>query len=193
MSQDDSGDGSKFQNPKLSEKVTVSENLTSKSKVIIGSLEQTDLYVEAQFNPKELEIGQTVTWQKPPEANKSRAKNNKTSGVNLEFQGAEGRTLTLDLLFDGYEEKNPRSVKVSQQVEKLQAMASVRKKGSTKEEEKRPHRCIVVWGTVLPKFMCVIESLSIKYLMFSPDGEPLRAQCTVKVKEADFAKPAGKK
>ena len=30
----------------------------------------------------------------------------------------------------------------------------------------------------------VIESLSTKYSMFSSEGEPLRATCTVKLKEA---------
>ena len=34
-------------------------------------------------------------------------------------------------------------------------------------------------------FRCVIESLSTKYTMFSDQGVPLRATCTVKLKEAD--------
>lgn len=190
----DGGDGSKFLNPPRKEKgaISITESLTSTTKIVIGSLEKPDLYVEAQFNPKELEVTQNVPWQKPAEANKSRAKNNKSSGVNLEFQGAEGRGLTLDLLFDGYESANKRSVNVVDEVTKLQELASVRVKGSTKEDEKRPHRCLVVWGKVLPSFKCVIESLSVKYLMFSADGVPLRAQCTVKLKEADFKKAGDK-
>jgi hypothetical protein len=44
---------------------------------------------------------------------------------------------------------------------------------------------VVAWGDRgLPKFQCVIESLSTKYSMFSSDGQPLRATCTVKLKEA---------
>jgi len=31
----------------------------------------------------------------------------------------------------------------------------------------------------------VIESLSTKYMMFDDGGNPLRATCTVKLKEAD--------
>ena len=34
-------------------------------------------------------------------------------------------------------------------------------------------------------FRCVIESLSTKYTMFDDKGAPLRATCTVKLKEAD--------
>jgi hypothetical protein len=37
----------------------------------------------------------------------------------------------------------------------------------------------------VPTFKCVIESLSVKYTMFSDQGVPLRATCTVKLKEAD--------
>jgi hypothetical protein len=43
---------------------------------------------------------------------------------------------------------------------------------------------VVSWGGALPKFECVIESLSTKYTMFSSEGMLLRATCTVKLKEA---------
>ena len=44
---------------------------------------------------------------------------------------------------------------------------------------------MVSWGGAkLPNFECVIESLSIKYSMFSSEGDPLRATATVKLKEA---------
>jgi hypothetical protein len=186
--------GSNFRNPPLSKSVSIKEGMTSPTKIIIGSLEKPELYVEAQFNPKEIEVAQNVPWQKPQEANKSNAKNNATSGVNLEFQGTEGRSLTLDLLFDNFEEgNNSRSVSVVDMVKRLQELASVRELGSTQEDKKRPHRCLVVWGEVLPGFKCVISSLSVKYLMFSPQGVPLRAQCTVKVMEADFVSAAKKK
>jgi uncharacterized membrane protein YgcG len=57
--------------------------------------------------------------------------------------------------------------------------------GSTDENKRRPHRCVVTWGLTVPGFRCVIESLSTKYTMFSEQGIPLRATCTVKLKEAD--------
>ena len=54
-----------------------------------------------------------------------------------------------------------------------------------RQEERRPHHCIVTWGDGgLPRFDCVIESLSIKYTMFDTNGSPLRATATVKLKEA---------
>ncbi len=194
-----------FKNPPLTKDLQASEKMKSPKKVVLGSLEDPDLVVEAQFNPKELEISQNVPWNKPQEANKSNARRGtqakatsatSTSGINLEFGGTEGRTLTLDLMFDNFERDmtGSRQVDVAKMVTRLQAMASVKTTGATQEADKRPHRCLLVWGEVLPAFKCVIASLSVKYLMFSADGIPLRAQCTVKLMEADFvsAKTKGK-
>lgn len=168
-------------------------------KVMIGSLDDPSLIVEAMWNPKELEVSRTVPWAKPNQANKSSKRGQQASsgseqGVHLEFTGAEGRSLTLELLFDGYEtEGDAKKKPVSVLVEDLEKMAQVRVPNSKKEEEKRPHHCIIVWGAVLPGFKCVIESLSTKYTMFSSDGRPLRATCTLKVKEADIVSVAKKK
>ena len=144
--------------------------------VSIASCDNTGLQVEAQFNPKELQIDKTVPWQKKSQANKSG-----DTGIQLEFTGADGRSMTLELLFDGYE----NNVDVSGKVDKLNQMASVLEPNSADETRRRPHLCVVKWGATVPKFTCVIESLSTKYTMFSDQGVPLRATCTVKLKEAD--------
>jgi hypothetical protein len=103
----------------------------------------------------------------------------------LEFTGAEGRSLTLELLFDAFEGKgSPRSVDVQGNVAKLEKLAAVRDPTSKDDMKRRPHHCVVVWDNVLPRFECVIENLSTKYSMFDSDGTPLRATCTVKLKEA---------
>src|SRR5690606_36879062 len=77
-------------------------------KVMIGSIDDPSLFVQAMWNPKELEITRTVPWQKPNQANKSNSRGRQSGagdeqGIHMEFQGAEGRSLTLELLFDGYE------------------------------------------------------------------------------------------
>lgn len=186
-------DGSSKFKPVPVRPATSSDN-PSVGKVMIGSLDDSSLFVEAQFNPKELEVTRTVPWDKTNEANRSNARgrqNNQSDaqGIHLEFKGAEGRAVSLELLFDGYE----GAVDVAQCVKKLQDLASVRQAGATKEDLKRPHRCVVVWGNVLPSFKCVIDSLSTKYTMFDKDGKPLRATCTVKLKEADVVSVAKKK
>jgi hypothetical protein len=144
--------------------------------VTIGSADDKSLHVEAQYNPATLQVDRNVPWQKNAQSNKAPEK-----GIQLEFTGAEGRSMTLELTFDGYEQKQS----IAEKVDKLNAMASVRKAGSSNENERRPHLCLVKWGATIPSFRCVIESLSTKYTMFSDAGVPLRATCTVKLKEAD--------
>lgn len=135
----------------------------------------TGLVVKAQYNPKELQVDKSVPWQKNPHASKTPEK-----GIQLEFTGAEGRSLSVELLFDGFEEKKS----VAKYITVLNTLASPLDAGSKDENKRRPHHCVVTWGA-LPSFRCVIESLSVKYTMFSAGGAPLRATCTVKLKEAD--------
>lgn len=149
-------------------------------RISIASLDD-DTSVTAQYNPKELQVDKSVPWSKVNQAN-----NANTQGIHLEFTGAEGREITVELLFDGYETGSS----IAGQVAALETLSSVWKPNSKKENERRPHRCVAKWGSTLPAFRCVIESLSTKYTMFSPDGVPLRATCTVKLKEADVVSMA---
>jgi phage protein U len=148
----------------------------------IGSTDD-DTTVKAQYNPKELQIDRNVPWQKKNQANQANP-----TGLHLEFTGAEGRTMSVELLFDEYE--TGASGKVVQAIKDLNWMASVLNSTSTKEDQRRPHLCLATWGTTVKGFKCVIESLSTKYTMFSADGAPLRATCTVKLKEADVVSKA---
>jgi Contractile injection system tube protein/Phage P2 GpU len=147
------------------------------AKISIGSLDEAGISVDAQYNPKELQIDKSVPWQKHNKAN--------ANGLQLEFTGAEGRTMSIDLLFDGYEE----NASIQDSVAVLETLATVREPNSSEDEMRRPHHCVVVWGTVMGggdnKFKCVIEQISTKYTMFSQGGIPLRATVTLKLKEAE--------
>jgi hypothetical protein len=148
--------------------------------------------VKAQYNPGTLEISQNVPWKKPEAASKGgqQAKGPpKDDNFNaLEFTGAEGRSMTLELLFDAFE-GGTDAVDVLASVQALENLAAVRDPTNTEEKMRRPHHCVVVWGETLKNskgenFKCVIENLTTKYTMFDPNGKPLRATCTVKLKEA---------
>jgi hypothetical protein len=168
----------------------MSDYSTAKGKITIKSLDD-HTEVKAQFNPKELQIDRTVPWSPTGETNRANnqptdsAKNN--HGINLEFTGAQGRSLSVELLFDGYETSADPGfhVDVLEQVGKLEHLAAVIEPGAQQEDKRRPHHCVANWGGSLRAFRCVIESLSTKYTMFDADGNPLRATCTVKLKEAD--------
>lgn len=172
--------------------------MTDTAKLKIWSLDKPDdstCKITAQYNPKELEIGQNVPWKKPDAATQEgsqKAKAKEKDPIALEFVGAEGRTITVELLFDNYEKTTVSNGVVTHDptpiidaVAVLTKLTSVIDPGTTKEEDRRPHQCMVVWGSTLPKFKCVIESFTTKYTMFGPKGEPLRATCTVKLKEAN--------
>ncbi|HTL35986.1 MAG TPA: hypothetical protein VL326_22805 [Kofleriaceae bacterium] len=160
------------------------------AKFWIMSLDENSLHVAAQFNPKELQIDRAVPWSPPGEAGKSNSKT--PGGVDLEFTGAKGRSLTVELLFDQYEEdaQGQFTTSVKDNVNTLETLASVRKPGSKEEKFRRPHHCVCSWGTALRstegnKFKCVIESIATKYTMFDSNGDPLRATVTLKLTEAD--------
>ena len=146
------------------------------AKLSIGSLDNPNLSVEAHYNPKELGYQRNVPWAAHPLAAKGAV-----DQLDVEFTGAQPRTMELEFFFDRFETNG--SVKA--QVDVLDELAAVREAGSTDAEKRRPHFCVVTWGDqgVRP-LRCVIESLSVKYTMLDRMGVPNRALCNVKVREA---------
>lgn len=159
------------------------------SKLSIGSYDRADLIVEAQYNPKELQITQPANWADHPSTC------HQDADVVVQFGGMKAQTMQIELLFDGYETKGVAGkVTVETLIARLKELACVRDPHSPIEEMRRPHFCLVVWGTKgLPPLLCVIESLTTKYLMFSASGQVLRASCTVAVKEVNIKAMAKEK
>ena len=146
-------------------------------KLTIFSLEGTRIAVTASYNPKEISIDKSVPWSKtatsvgdPPE---------------LEFRSADGRVMSFELMFDGFETGTNVHATF---VENLVKLACIQDPDGP-EDKRRPPRVGVRWGTagMLPEFHGVIESISTKYTMFLADGTPVRATCQVSVREASRA------
>ena len=80
-------------------------------KITLASYDDSTLTVEAQYNPKEVQVDRTVPWQQQlsPEVNR----------LVLEFSGEDGRTMGLELLFDGYEE----GISIYDSIDKLETMS----------------------------------------------------------------------
>jgi len=165
--------------------------LPARAKLWIGSIDDPKIEVRAQYNPKELQLDKQVPWgEHKAKLDKSGSKKSKpedrSQQGDLEFTGAPKRTMTLELLFDCYEHLDPDE-SVEPDIRALEELSSAWKPESTKQEERRPHHCIVVWGSSesgMRPFRCVIESLSTKYTMWNHGGIPKRATCTLKLKEA---------
>jgi hypothetical protein len=93
--------------------------------------------------------------------------------------------MMIELLFDGYEVGES----VEPDVMALEELSSVQgpEAPAREQDKRRPHHCIITWGASrggMRPFCCVIESLAVKYTMWTHSGTPVRATCTVKVKEA---------
>lgn len=147
----------------------------AQSKVTIIGLDN-GVTVTAQYNPKELSVDKSIPW--------SKHKDSKSDQPHMEFSGAEGRSMSFELMFDTYETATDVH---ATHVAPLLSLAMVMDPNGA-EDKKRPTRVKVIWGAgVLPAFEGVIESVGTKYTMFLPSGMPVRATCTVKIKEASRA------
>jgi hypothetical protein len=160
--------------------------------VSIGSLDDPELTVHAQYRPKELEVTHPVPWAEHPQVK---------GALLLEFSGTSSKETSLELFLDesevptvwtdrsGEPAKQPISV-LEQRIKMLTQLATVRSSDpkETRHEMRRPHHCVLVFGEVYgtAPLQCVITSMATKYVMFSPNGKPIRATVTLKLKEARF-------
>ena len=149
--------------------------LTLPTKCLIKSLD-TDVQVEAMFNPKEIGIDRTVPWNK----HKKSAADNPI----LEYTDPDSREMSIELLFDTFETKTSAYLDHIKPLEQLTKVV---------ESLKRPPMVLFTWGNTFPAFMGVISQLGVKYTMFLTDGTPCRATVTLKIKEAEALAVKAKK
>ena len=139
------------------------------------SLEKLKIRVEggstisALFNPNKLVFSKRVSWGNQKAA--------QCDVPQLHFNNGEGRTLSIDLIFDTYD--NPGSTKqdVRQYTNLLLDIALV------KAGKHRPPVCNLSWGQMGSFFQCVLESLEQSFTMFTEGGIPVRASCRCSFRE----------
>ncbi len=147
------------------------QKLPQSSKFFIGSVPEHGeeaITVEAQFNPKELQIESPIGWH---EHKVIAAQSVATKP--MEFTGMGAETVKVELTFDAFEEDDDAVVDAIAQLKRLASVRVPNQPGS-KGKAQRPSFCVATWGTQQP-FRCVIESINVKYTMFSFDGTPVRA------------------
>jgi hypothetical protein len=146
-------------------KLTITPLDKNKAELTAGAL-------TALFNPKEYTISKSVPWN--PQA---------TAGLDapeMQFTMGQGETLQLELFFDTFEQRSP----VTAHTDKLHKMALI------DADLHRPPMVLLSWGKL--KFTGVIESLTHRFTMFLEDGTPVRATCSVNLREARDAKEQSK-
>ena len=146
---------------------------TARTKLSIGSLDDLQCSLSAQYNPKELPVSKPVSWHD-------------AGTMAVEYAGRASREISIELLFDGFE----AGKSVMTQLLVLDTLTSPQDWSSPRGTVNRPHRCVVTWGDKMERFTCVITSFDTKFVMWNEDGMPVRAIATVKLKEFDVENQA---
>jgi hypothetical protein len=137
------------------------------------SSSEAGINMDVYFNPKELQVDKTIPWNEH--------KNTEGNDSTLEFTNSKPKEMNMELMFDGFEDETDVYDEYISQIETLTMVD---------DSLKRPPMCLFTWGSALPTFQGVIESMSVKYTLFLPDGTPVRATVTLKWKQADQLKNA---
>lgn len=138
--------------------------------IIINEEQSDQLPIVVHYNPKEITVDKSVPWQKHPTS--------EAASPMLEYTAGDGKNLSVELVLDSFERRSD-SEPVQATVDRIELLTAV----AGIKDKKRPPLCSFVWGG-FPKFRGVVESMSVKYVMFHDDGTPCRANVTLKLKQA---------
>jgi hypothetical protein len=129
--------------------------------------------VVARFLPAQLQIDKLVPWAPQPTS--------RGDVPNLQFAAAQGRLLSIRLLLD----RSRTGASVQPELDRLSRMANVISQDGAEDKKRPPKIAVRRAGGKLPDFEGVVESLSIQYVVFRPDGTPVSATADLRVREAD--------
>ena len=135
--------------------------------------------IKCLFNPKDYTVTKTNNWKAEP-------KQGETAAVPS-FTGGTPWSMTLQLLFDSTLLKPAVSVKdvTGTLFDAMKATCGEVSKGNTK----RPPTITFNYGTFT--FVGVAQSLTVQYTLFTPEGEPIRADVKLSLMQWDVEGPAG--
>lgn len=133
-----------------------------------------------QFNPKELKLDEKAIWTDAGEQ--------QADTPLLTYEKGQASTLNMDLVFDSTDDG---SNCYDSHVKKLRAFLSTSVELTDDHGKKisRPPYLCFTWGTF--NFDCVVESIGVQFLMFKPDGSPLRALVTLGLKQLEIRDMGG--
>lgn len=156
----------------------ISEELPRVERVQIVDLDR-NVALAAQFNPKEIQVDRSAAW--------TETQNPSATQPELTYGGTTGRTIAVELLFDTYE--SGRDVNEEYVRHLVRMMDVINPDPRAPEDQRRPPRVQLVWGSTLPRLVVVVASVTTKYTMFLPNGTAVRAVCSCKFTEAIRFKP----
>ncbi len=138
-----------------------------------------------QYNPAQFSVTKALTWEE--------TKNQGLDVNSVQFQKGAPMTATFDLYFDTTGDGSDVKSSWTDGLLSLTKADVTPAQGEPSELGKmRPASFQFVWGSF--EMDCVIESISVTFLMFGADGTPIRAKAAVKLKEwkpPDFGDSSG--
>lgn len=127
--------------------------------------------LEFQFNPKEFSIDKTADWNSKPSKPAKK-------GSKSEFTGASPRSMSVEVFLDTTDRPGHD---ITHDIRLLFEVCEPTLK-SLEQNKPSPPFVTFGWGGTM-QFEAIVESVSIKFTRFSPQGTPLRASATLKMKE----------
>jgi Contractile injection system tube protein/LysM domain len=132
--------------------------------------------IKVLFNPTEYTITKTNTWNFKPVQGKSLPP--------AEFGGGNPREIALSLMLDASLLDGSQSVQgVTDQLFKMMEVADGQPSAGKRSS---PPKLTFQWGAV-DTFKAVCTSLTVAYQLFRPNGEPIRADVKLQLKQAEQA------
>ena len=148
--------------------MAIPDNLTKAYLKIEGG-EQIDCW----FNPSEYTISKSNKWKVDPVVGQGMPR--------AQFGGGDAQKLNLELLFD---DADRESGDVRDITNALFAAMAVDKAFASGKNSGRPPTIEFGWGSTTT-FKAVCDSLSVQYLLFRPNGTPVRAKAKVSLIQAE--------
>lgn len=133
--------------------------------------------VECQYNPTDLTISKSTQYRLNRRPQKDTPKEN--------FAGGSAFATSLSLLFDT---TNDGSSVHTKYIEPLLNFMAI------DPDTGKPPICNVTWGqlnfqwgqdNLTPFSKCVVKSVNVTFVLFKPDGTPVRAKAEVNIEEAE--------
>ncbi|MGH2689964.1 MAG: LysM peptidoglycan-binding domain-containing protein [Actinomycetota bacterium] len=126
--------------------------------------------IRFQFNPKEFQVAKKANWKSSP------TKGNKNAPPP-EYTGPDAASMTLEMFLDASDQS---AGDVSKDVQKLfDACAPT----ASSDSKNKPLPPLVRFGWDKVYFNGYMESVNAKYTLFRQDGKPIRALCSITLKE----------
>ena len=140
-------------------------------KALIKAIDPPGGEVEFQYNPTKYSVNKSMQWKSSDQKGQD--------APSLEFVQGQGRSVSMELFLDEYEDGG----NVAERVKQLDTFTMVNQGNAKDASKARPPRVIFVWGSNNPAIKAVIKSMNVTYTLFRDDGTPVRAKVSLQFQE----------